>query len=131
MALFDIPKEQKKTVYTSKVQIPQYVPSEVKPPITGLVNTVRYGKLINHINNSNVSEEEKHFLKLAAARHLEFNYSLIADYYVHAGAEMQSLMEESALVIIDMDDAIANGYVKLSKNIDKILEESGDATIKE
>ena len=42
MALFDIPKEQKKSVYTAKVQIPQYIPSEQKPPITGLVNTAKY-----------------------------------------------------------------------------------------
>jgi hypothetical protein len=39
---------------------------------------------------------------------------------------MQELMEQSALVILDIDDAIANGYVKLSKDIEKILEESGD-----
>lgn len=131
MVLFDIPKEEKKSVYTSKVQIPHYIPSNIKPPITGLVNTEKYSKLINHINNSNLPEEEKHFLKLAAARHLEFNYSLIADYYAHADAETQKLMEESALVIIDMDDAIANGYVKLSKNIEKILEESGESADKE
>lgn len=131
MALFDIPKEQKKSVYTAKVQIPQYIPSEQKPPITGLVNTAKYSKLINHINNSGVSEDEKKFLKFAAARHLEFNYALIADYYAHSDAEMQSLMEESALVIIDIDDAIANGYMKLSKNIENILEESGESADKE
>ena len=34
-------------------------------------------------------------------------------------------MEEPALVIIDINDAIANGYVKLSKNIEKIMRETG------
>ena len=38
---------------------------------------------------------------------------------------IQKLMEESALVIIDINDAIANGYVKLSKNIEKIMRETG------
>ena len=126
MALFDLPKEHDNS-YTKKIQIPQYMPSKVKPPITGLVNTTKYSKLVRDINNSGVSEEEKKFLRFAAARHLEFNYSLIADYYAHSGTEMQRLMEQSALVILDIDDAIANGYVKLSKNIEKILEESGDA----
>lgn len=36
---------------------------------------------------------------------------------------MQELMEDSALVIIDFNDAIAKGYVKLNKRIEDILEE--------
>ena len=36
---------------------------------------------------------------------------------------MQELMEDSALVIIDFNDAIAKGYVKLNKRIENILEE--------
>ena len=131
MALFEVPKEKVESTYTSKVQIPQYLPSKQKPPIESLVNCTKYSKLIRDINNSNVSEEEKKFLKFAAARHLEFNYSLIADYYAHSDKEMQELMEQSALVILDIDDAIANGYMKLSQSIQQILEESGDATTKE
>ena len=52
---------------------------------------------------------------------MTFNYELIAEYYAHATKEMQILMEKSALVIIDINDAIANGYVKLSENIEKIV----------
>ena len=37
-------------------------------------------------------------------------------------------MEESALVLIDVDDAIANGYVQLSKDIDEIMRTSGEST---
>ena len=125
MSLFEVPKEQDSS-YTKKIQIPQYIPSDKKPPIEGLVDYTKYSQLIRSINNSSVSEEEKKFLKYAASRHLVFNYSLIADYYAHADKEMQTLMEQSALVILDIDDAIANGYVKLSKDIEKILEESGD-----
>ena len=112
--------------YTKKIQIPQYVPKNEKPSIESLTDYTKYSKLIRDINNSTVSEEEKKFLKFAASRHIVFNYSKIADYYAHASKEMQELMEQSALVILDIDDAIANGYVKLSKNIEKILEESGD-----
>ena len=54
------------------------------------------------------------------------HYNYIADYYAGASPEMQNLMEQSALVILDINDAIANGYVKLSKDIQKILEESGE-----
>ena len=117
--------------YTKKIQIPHYTPKDEKPPIEGLTDYKKYSKLIADINKSNVSEDEKKFLKYAATRHIVFNYSLIADYYAHASAEMQDLMEKSALVILDVDDAIANGYVKLSKNIEKILEESGESADKE
>ena len=74
-------------------------------------------ELLEKIKQSNVSEEEKKFLRLGAYRHLCFNYSKIAEYYVHADKEMQELMEDSALVIIDFEDAIAKGYVELSKQV--------------
>ena len=50
-----------------------------------------------------------------------FNYAKIADYYAHATPEVQNLMEKSALVIIDFNDAIMNGYVELSKEISQIV----------
>jgi uncharacterized Zn finger protein len=53
----------------------------------------------------------------AAKRHNVFNYRNIADYYSNANAEMQGLMEDSALVIIDFNKAIEEGYVKLSEQI--------------
>lgn len=110
--------------YTTKVNRPQYLPSHIKPKIEELYNTTKTDKLIYNIKKSNISEEEKKFLISAAHRHTVFNYSKIADYYAHSNKEMQELMEQSALVIIDINDAIANGYVKLSKNIEKIMKES-------
>ena len=95
------------------------------PRLDTLVDKAKYNELIRDINASNVSEQEKEFLRLAATRHLVFTYSKIADYYAHATPEMQRLMEKSALVIIDIDDAIANGYVKLSESIKKIMDETG------
>lgn len=114
--------KQVDNIYTKKVNIPQYLPSAICPDVTSLCDIKKYSNLIKNINNSNITEEEKRFLKFAASRHIIFNYSLIADYYAHSNKEMQKLMEESALVILDIDDAIANGYVKLSKDIEKLLE---------
>lgn len=82
----------------------------------------KYEILIEEIENSSVEDAEKTFLKMAAARHLVFQYNKIADYYANASEEMQELMEKSALVIIDYDNAIANGYVKLSKKLERIKE---------
>lgn len=126
MSLFDI--EANNLVddkYSKKVNRPQYLPSRIKPELAELCNDFKTNNLIREIKNSNVTAEEKEFLIKAAQRHLLFNYSKIADYYAHSNKEMQELMEKSALVIIDLDDAIANGYVKLSTNIKKIMDESG------
>ena len=126
MALFepilaDVPDAMKNSFkYSRNVTIPQYAPSRTCPHIESLVSREKYSALLAEINASNVSEEEKKFLRLAASRHLMFNYALVADYYAHASQEMQELMEKSALVIIDIDDAIANGYVKMSKRLEEI-----------
>jgi hypothetical protein len=126
MNLFDMNIEEiVDDKYTKKVNIPQYLPKNTKPSIMELCNDTKTNQLIQDIRQSNVTDEEKQFLINAAKRHLVFNYSKIADYYAHSNKEMQELMEKSALVIIDIDDAIANGYVKLSKNIEKIMNESG------
>ena len=114
--------------YTGKIQIPQYEPKKICPQLYELCDKGKYIELLRDINTSSVSEPEKEFLRYAAARHLIFNYSKIADYYAHTSPEMQSLMEKSALVIIDFDDAIANGYVRLSENIKRIMDVSGEKT---
>lgn len=113
---------QSKSLYSTDTLVPQYTPNSVKPKLKELVDIQKYQKLVYHINKSNISEEEKDFLKIAATRHFVFNYAKIADYYVSTTPEMQRLMEESALVMLDIDDAIACGYVQLSKNIKKILD---------
>jgi len=122
--LFDVSSEEDEK-YTKAINIPQYLPKNEKPSLYSLCDTYKYEKLMEEIKNSKISDEEKQFLFLASARHIVFNYSKIADYYAHASKTMQELMEKQALVILDIDDAIANGYVRLSKNIDKIMRDSG------
>ena len=115
--LFDVLLSEEDNRYTSKISIPQYLPKAECPSIHELVGTKKYDELMTEIETSSVSEEQKEFLRQAATRHLVFNYSKIADYYAHQPKEMQELMEKSALVLIDFDDAIANGYAKLDHRI--------------
>jgi hypothetical protein len=121
------------TKYSRAIRVPQYEPKSEKPSLESVYDLTKYSKLMARINKSNVSEEEKKFLKFAATRHIVFTYSKIADYYAHASKEMQELMEESALVIIDIDDAIANGYVALSEKMQQLIDEekARDAKAKE
>lgn len=120
-SLFEVPKKDLSDKYSHKILAPQYVPSRIKPKLDELWNYTKYAELLSNIDKSTVSDEEKKFLKFAASRHIIFNYAKIADYYSHASKDMQKLMEESALVIIDFNDAVANGYVRLSKAIDDIV----------
>lgn len=115
------------TKYSRAISIPQYEVKGDRPFIEELYSNEKVIKLLEHIKKSGVSEEEKKFLTIAAYRHYVFNYSRIAEYYASASKEMQELMEESALVIIDIDDAIKNGYVKYSKRIQQIIEDSKKA----
>lgn len=119
--MFDVEQSQEDSKYTLKVEVPQYLPSAVCPDLSELLDTTRYYQLLHDIEKSNVSEQEKQFLRLSATRLIGFNFSLIADYYSHANKEMQELMEKQALVIIDIEDAIANGYVEYSKTMDSLL----------
>ena len=114
--------------YTKKICVPQYIPKMVDgyKGVDKIIDTTKCRQLIKEINNSNVSESEKEFLRFSAMRHIKFDYSAIAEYYCHASKEMQELMEKSALVIIDVDDAIANGYVRLSKRIRDIIDTRKD-----
>ena len=105
--------------YTKKIEVPLYEPKNEKPVLTDVYNVEKYKMLCDNIKKSSVSEDEKTMLLAAAARHIVFNYELIADYYSHSTNEFKELAEESALVIIDFEKAIRNGYVKLSESIKK------------
>jgi hypothetical protein len=118
-------KEERK--YTTKIESPIYEPKNQKPHILELYDNQKTRRLIREIDQSSLPTEEKMFLVDAARRHTIFNYEKIADYYANASQEMQSLMEKSALVIIDFEKAIEYGYVKMCDDIrTQYLEEYGD-----
>ena len=103
--------------YSTKIEAPVYEPKNAKPHILTLCDDSKTKALLREIEESSLSNEEKAFLAKAAQRHSVFHYERIADYYAHSGQEMQLLMEKSALVIIDFNAAIENGFVKLCDDI--------------
>lgn len=109
--------------YSTKVAIPHYEPSDYCPSISEMMDTRKYEELVMEINNSSLPDDEKRFLRLAATRHIVFNYSKVADYYAHANREMQRLLEQSAMVIIDINNALANGLVRLEGTLTKLAKE--------
>lgn len=116
--------EEKK--YSTKVNTPIYEPSGRQVNVLECYDHQKYLRLVARIENSNISDEDKKFLKLAATRHIVFNYERIADYYANADKEMQELMEQSALVIIDFDRAIELGFVQLNDKMRALYEQELD-----
>ena len=107
--------------YTQKTDIPQYEVTGEDVAIYDMFQDQKAKELIAEIEQSSVSDETKAFLKIAAYRHAIFNYQKIAEFYAKADSETQALMEKSALVIIDINDAIRNGYTLLKDTIQDIV----------
>lgn len=97
--------------------IPHYEITGEKPDLNELVDTTKADELLAEIAKADMPEDIKGFLRMAATRHYVFNYKKIAEYYAHADKNVQELMEASALVIIDFEDAIKNGFARLSEDM--------------
>lgn len=116
------PEEEPDGKYTDVVNLPHYEPSGECPEVGALIDLEKYNHLMERIKKADIPGDIKMFLTYAAGRHIGFNYKRIADFYAHQDADVQRMMEESALVIIDVDNAIANGYAMLTKRLDEIEE---------
>ena len=112
--------------YTQKVATPIYEPEGENPDLSELCDTSKADALQTDIRNADIPDDIKEFLYLASARHYKFNYQKIAEYYCHAPKNVQELFEKSALVIIDFNSAIENGYVRLTERINEIKEANAE-----
>ena len=110
--------------YSRKIEAPTYEPTGEEPAIADCVDTEAVKRLLAEIDRSEVSEEQKTMLRICAYRHARINFENMAEYYAHQGEEMQSLMESNALVVIDYDKALQNGFVEMTK---RLLELAPDA----
>lgn len=115
-------EEEAEMIYSRNIEAPIYEPKGEKPNIHDLYDDSKTKALIAEIDASGLPEEEKEFLRVAARRHTVLNYKRIADYYAHSSPEVQALMENSALVIIDFNKAIEQGYIELSHELAKQYE---------
>lgn len=112
--------------YTKKIDVPQYEITGEKPELSELVDTTKADELLAEIAEAELPDDIRAFLQMAASRHYVFNYKDIAEYYAHAEPAVQELMEKSALVIIDYDDAIKNGFCKLNDELIRLEAEDNE-----
>lgn len=118
----------KDSPYTKVVNLPQYSVRGDSPDIENIYDSTKAEQLISEINDANIGEKEKRFLMMAAYRHVVIDFEAVAEYYAGASKEVQELMERSALVLIDYDDAIANGFTALTESLEDIREDDCDGT---
>ena len=111
--------------YTDKIKTPEYEPTQDEPPaLAELYDTGRYEELVDIIDSEDLPDELDRFMRLAAQRHVIFDYENIAEYFAHADPKTQELMELLTLVIVDYEQAIEQGFVNFA---DETLEGVGDA----
>jgi hypothetical protein len=115
------PKES----YTKKIVAPIYEPKGDCPPSRDLYDETTTAKLLSDIEAADVPDDVRLFLRSAATRHTRFNFARIAEFYAHASPAVQSLMEDSALVIIDFNKAIELGFVNLTGKLAQIADVEG------
>jgi ParB-like chromosome segregation protein Spo0J len=101
--------------YSRKIEAPIYTPKGEKPKPTSLYDESKSTELKLQIAESDLPADVRKFLIAAADRHTVFDFRNIAEFYAHSEPATQDLMERSALVIIDYDKAIENGFVQLSQ----------------
>jgi hypothetical protein len=104
-------------IYTRKLRAPVYDPGGDRPGVGELCDARKCEALRAEIGRADLPAEVAAFLHRAAERHVIFDFHRIADFYAHADAQVQRLMEASALVIVDFDRAIEGGFVTLNERL--------------
>lgn len=117
IAAESIESAQSENPYSTNINAPQYEIVGDKPDTTELYDDEKTAQLHDAIRNADIPTDVRNFLTLAAFRHTVFNYRKIAEFYPHQSKEIQRLMEDSALVIIDLNDAMKNGFIRMSETL--------------
>jgi hypothetical protein len=109
--------------YSRKIVAPIYEPKGDKPPVDSLFDDEKTRQLIAAIDSAEgLPGDVAEFLRHAARRHTVFHFARIAEFYAHAPPHLQELMEDSALVIIDFQKAIENGFVHMTERLGKLAD---------
>lgn len=117
--------------YSRNIEAPVYTPTmEVPPDPIECIDEEKAVSLLTAARDAyesgEIDDEEFKLLKVASKRHIVFDYGKIAELYAHAGGRMQRLMEQSALVIVDFDQAIEQGFVRLSTRLKQLYAQDSE-----
>lgn len=124
-------KGDDESMYSRKIQPPVYEITGAEPTIAECIDLSPVKRLLEEIEASNVSPEQKEMLRACAYRHAVIHFDQMAEYYAHQKPEMQDLMENNALVIIDYDKALERGFIEMTSRLQNLIPdaEAGDTSI--
>lgn len=112
------PPQNASSTYTHRIVTPVYEVTGDCPEVSSLVDKGKAEALLESIDQAQeLPDDVREFLRIAAARHYVLHFDRIAEYYAHAPAHIQRLMEDSCLVIIDFNKAIEQGYIRMSERL--------------
>ena len=118
-------KPELENPYSTKLESPVYEPRGEKPAESDLVDTTKVDALLAEIDAADdVPDDVREILRVCAYRHAVIDFELMAEYYAHAPKRVQELMENNALVIIDFENAIRNGFVKMTADLQAIYDKN-------
>lgn len=114
------------TEYTNTIQLPIYEPKRDKPPTMRMMMNREFAdELIQEIESAEgLTSDERALLTAAAERHVIFQFDELAEFYCHASPTVQALMERSAMIVVDVDSSIENGYIKMVETIAELSSEA-------
>lgn len=114
------------TRYSRNIEAPVYQITGEEPSISECFDMTATRRLLKEIDGSSIPEEQKEMLRVCAYRHTKINFAKMAEYYAHQNAEMQSLMENNALVIIDFNKAVDRGFVEMTSKLLALIPDGGN-----
>lgn len=132
----DLEKELKildNEIYTTKIETPIYEPMGWDVNLKDCLNNEKGEEYIKEIENSGIQDKElKDFLIASATRLYEFNFKNIAEYYSKiTDNKIKNLFEKLALVIIDSNKAIENGYIEMVEELKNLFKEENKKELNE
>ena len=111
--LFETPEAKRR--YSPSMYFPIFDPAAdgVDHQMYELTKTSRYKEALRAIDEvKDITDEEREFFKLAAARFIEFNFTAIAEKYCVSSPAARALYEKLALVYVSTTQAISNALIE-------------------
>jgi hypothetical protein len=102
------------------IEIPFYIPSEIKPQINELANLNKTKVLIKKIELLQIDNDLKEILKIRASFFTDFNFQKIADYFYKENKEVQEVFKDLGMVILAPKEAVERGFINLKENISEL-----------
>ena len=123
--LFETPEQKRR--YSPSMYFPIFDPAvdgKQHQPFE-MVNIKRYNEALRAIDEvKDITDEEREFFKLGAARFIEFNFTAIAEQYCVSSPAARELYEKLALVYVSTTEAISNALIECDNAFREYVDEA-------